>query len=152
MERLTRTHFSYNTTEGACPTCKGLGETIAIHLDSVFHKELSIEEGAVDLWKGRYRDYQVYIVKAAMKYYGVPIKDHLLLKEYSPEQKAILYYGVESDEVKKYFPDVKPPKTVDKGKFEGVLTGMWRRFNEKAGESDEADKYFLFPNLSRLFR
>jgi len=23
MEKLTRTHFSYNKTEGACPTCKG---------------------------------------------------------------------------------------------------------------------------------
>lgn len=28
IEKLTRTHFSYNTTEGACPTCKGLGETV----------------------------------------------------------------------------------------------------------------------------
>ena len=128
MEKLTRTHFSYNTTEGACPTCKGLGETVDIHLESVFHQEFSIEEGAVDLWKGRYGEYQVQIVKAAMEYFGVPIKDGILLKNYRPEQRAILYYGVESDEVKAYFPEVKPPKTVDKGKFEGVLTGMWRRF------------------------
>ncbi|MCU9602115.1 excinuclease ABC subunit UvrA [Pallidibacillus thermolactis] len=142
MERLTRTHFSYNTTEGACPTCKGLGEVVDIHLDSVFHPDLSIEDGAVDLWKGRYKDYQVYVVKAAFDYFGVPIKDGLPLKDFSPEQKAILYYGVVSDEVKKYFPNVKPPKTVDNGKFEGVLTGMWRRFNEKSGASAEAEMYF----------
>src|SRR5690606_27079443 len=64
------------------------------------------------------------------------------LQEYSPEQKAILYYGVESEEVKEYFPDRKPPKTVEKGKFEGVLTGMWRRFTEKSGSSNEAEEYF----------
>lgn len=142
MEKLTRTHYSYNTTEGACPTCKGLGETVNIHQESVFHQHLSIEEGAVDLWKGRYGEYLAINVKAVMNYYGVPIEDGLPLKEYSPEQKVILYYGVESDEVKGYFPDVKPPKTVEKGKFEGVLTGMWRRFTEKSGSSTEADAYF----------
>ncbi|MBT2217384.1 excinuclease ABC subunit A [Virgibacillus dakarensis] len=142
MEKLTRTHFSYNTTEGACPTCKGLGETVNIHQESVFHQQLSIEEGAVDIWKGRYADYQISVVKAAMSYYGVPIEDGLPLREYSLEQKAILYYGVDSDEVKKYFPDKKPPRTMDKGKFEGVLTGMWRRFAEKSGSSAEAEAYF----------
>jgi excinuclease ABC subunit A len=142
MEKLTRTHFSYNTTEGACPTCKGLGETVDIHLESVFHQERSIEDGAVDLWKGRYGEYQVYVVKAAFESYGVPVEEGLPLRDYSPEQRAILYYGVESDEVKAFFPDVKPPKTVDKGKFEGALTGMWRRFNEKAGASAEAEAYF----------
>ena len=58
MEKLTRTHFSYNKTEGACPTCKGLGEVVNIHEESVFQTDLSIEEeGAVDLWKGRYGEY-----------------------------------------------------------------------------------------------
>jgi len=104
LEKLTRTHFSYNTTEGACPTCKGLGETVNIHLESVFHQEFSIEEGAVDLWKGRDGEYQVHIVKAAMEHFGVPVEDGLPLKDYSPEKRAILYYGVESDEVKAYFP------------------------------------------------
>lgn len=142
MEKLTRTHFSYNKTEGACPTCKGLGETVDIHQESVFHQQLSIEKGAVDLWKGRYAEWQIAIVKAAMSYYGVPLEEELPLQEYSPEQKAILYYGVESEEVKEYFPDRKPPKTVEKGKFEGVLTGMWRRFTEKSGSSNEAEEYF----------
>ncbi|WP_102275670.1 ATP-binding cassette domain-containing protein [Cytobacillus massiliigabonensis] len=142
MERLTRTHFSYNTTEGACPTCKGLGEALSIHHESVFHQQLSIDEGAIDLWKGRYGEYQAAVVKAAMLYYGVPIEDGLPLQEYGPEQKAILYYGVESDQVKEFFPHIKPPKTVDKGKFEGVLTGMWRRFTEKSGSSAEAEEYF----------
>ncbi len=142
MEKLTRTHFSYNTTEGACSTCKGLGETVDVHKESVFHQHLSLEEGAVDLWKGRYADYQIPVVKTAMAYYGVPIEDGLPVQEYNPAQKAILYYGVESEEVKEYFPDKKAPKTVDKGKFEGVLTGMWRRFTEKSGSSSEAEEYF----------
>ena len=30
MEKLTRTHFSYNTREGACATCQGLGEVMTV--------------------------------------------------------------------------------------------------------------------------
>ena len=142
IEKLTRTHFSYNTTEGACPTCKGLGEVVYIHEESVFHSHLSIENGAVDFWKDRYGEYQVEVVKAAMEHFDVPIGVDLPLKEYSSKQKAILYYGAESPEVNEHFPKIKPPKTVAKGKFEGVLTGMWRRFSEKAGKSVEGDTYF----------
>lgn len=148
MEKLTRTHFSYNTIEGACPTCKGLGETVNIHQESVFHQQLSMEEGAVDLWKGRYADYQIAVVKEAMTYYDVPIEEKIPLQEYTPEQKAILYYGVESDEVEGYFPDKNPPKTVGQGKFEGVLTGMWRRYAEKSGSSAEAEGYFYSKTCS----
>src|SRR5690606_24650224 len=101
-----------------------------IHEASVFHPENSIVGGVVDLWKGRYADYEVSIVKTAMKHYGVPIEDCLPLKDYSPAQRAILYHGVESQEVKQWFPHIAPPKAVGDGKFEGVLTGMWRRFSE----------------------
>ncbi|HEY3421747.1 MAG TPA: ATP-binding cassette domain-containing protein, partial [Methanocellaceae archaeon] len=31
MEKLTRTHFSYNTREGACETCQGLGRILTIN-------------------------------------------------------------------------------------------------------------------------
>lgn len=142
MEKLTRTHFSYNTTEGACPSCKGLGKTVDIHLPSVFHEELSLEDGAVDIFTGRYGEYQIAVLKEGFRYYKLPDADHVPIKEFSQEQKAILYYGVESDQVKKLFPKVKPPKTVEKGKFPGVLTSMWRRFTENAGSSAEADAYF----------
>ncbi|MBO0996046.1 excinuclease ABC subunit UvrA [Bacillus sp. SD088] len=142
MEKLTRTHFSYNTTEGACPSCKGLGKTVDIHLPSIFHEELSLEDGAVDIFTGRYGEYQIAVLKEGFRYYKLPDADNVPIKEFSQEQKAILYYGVESDQVKKLFPKVKPPKTVEKGKFPGVLTSMWRRFTENAGSSAEADAYF----------
>ncbi|MFD1065426.1 excinuclease ABC subunit UvrA [Oceanobacillus locisalsi] len=142
MEKLTRTHFSYNTTEGACPTCKGLGKTVAIHLPSVFHEELSLEDGVVDIFAGRYGEYQIAVLKAAFRYYQLPDTDNVPIKHFNEGQKAILHHGVESNEVKLLFPNVKPPKTVEKGKFPGVLTSMWRRYAEHDGSSVEADAYF----------
>lgn len=34
MERLTRSHFSFNKPEGACETCDGLGKVSELHEDS----------------------------------------------------------------------------------------------------------------------
>src|SRR5699024_11466697 len=30
MDKITRTHFSFNTKAGACPTCKGMGKSLVI--------------------------------------------------------------------------------------------------------------------------
>jgi excinuclease ABC subunit A len=50
MEKLTRTHFSHNTREGACPTCQGLGQVLTVNKQRVVDESLSLEEGAVAFW------------------------------------------------------------------------------------------------------
>ncbi|WP_087974371.1 excinuclease ABC subunit UvrA [Oceanobacillus rekensis] len=147
LEKLTRSHFSYNTLEGACTTCGGLGNVTDINLDSVFDEELSLKEGAVTIgmWNGSYGEYQRNIVELASRHYGIPYDENLPLKEFSEEQRDLLFYGVESDKFTRHFPDVKPPKAVGKGKFEGILTGMRRRFEEKGGSSSSGEAaYFYF--------
>jgi excinuclease ABC subunit A len=48
---LTPRTFSFNSPEGACPTCDGLGETIEIDPELVVpDPNLSIREGAIQLW------------------------------------------------------------------------------------------------------
>ncbi len=142
MERLTRSHFSFNKPEGACETCDGLGNVVEINAPSVFNEELSLLDGAVTIWYESYMQYQVSILKGAGEYYQMEMDPHLPLKDYSDAQRALLYYGVESEAFSAHFPTVKPPKSVGKGKFEGVLTGMWRRYKEKEGDSGEAAYFF----------
>ncbi len=142
LEKFTRSHFSFNTPEGACPVCDGLGEVLGIHEGLVFDKKLSLNEGCVKIWSGAYFDYQKNNLLSAAKYYGIPINENLPLKDYSGAQVDLLYYGAESDQFKARFPNVKPPKTVSGGKFEGVLTGMWRRLREKGGKSGEAALFY----------
>ncbi|WP_188455919.1 excinuclease ABC subunit UvrA [Virgibacillus oceani] len=144
IEKLTRSHFSYNTLEGACTTCGGLGNVVDIHLESVFDEDLSLREGCVriSIWNGTYGDYQRNILKAAANHYGIPFDENLPLKDFDDVQRDLLYYGVESEVFSSHFPNVKPPKTVGKGKFEGILTGMWRRYKEKDGHSGEAAYFF----------
>lgn len=142
MEKLTRTHFSYNTREGACGTCQGLGKVLNINEDSVIDKHLSLEDGAVDFWEQKYKEYQISALYNAFKHYGISFKPNTPVINFSKEQKAILLYGVESNEVKEFFPEIVPPKTVAGGRFEGIYTVLWRRLSEKGGESKKLEAYF----------
>ena len=74
MEKLTRTHFSYNTREGACATCQGLGEVMKVAEAKVLHEELSPEEGAIVFWEKRYLDYQLESFYTACDHYGISLK------------------------------------------------------------------------------
>lgn len=141
MDKLTRTDFSFNTREGACPTCEGLGRVHTIKAGTV-KEDLSLEDGAVTYWDNLYKKYQINTVYAAYKYYGLEIPENLPVKEFSELQKAILYHGTECEAVQKAFPDKKQPKTVAAGKFEGAYPVLWRRLSEKNGDLKNLDAYF----------
>ncbi|MFD1739353.1 excinuclease ABC subunit UvrA [Bacillus salitolerans] len=142
LEKLTRSHFSFNKPEGACSTCDGLGQVVELDYPSVFDEEKSLHEDSVSIWNGQYRDYQLNILKAAAQYYDLKIDFDLPLKTFNSLEKDLLFYGVESEQFSSYFPGKKPPKTVGQGKFEGVVTGIWRRYREKGGQSGEARLFF----------
>ena len=72
FNKLTRSHFSYNTIDGACQQCKGIGRVVQMNMNTLFNMESSIEKDAITLWKGRYLEYQVDNLKRTMSYYDVP--------------------------------------------------------------------------------
>lgn len=142
MDKLTRTYFSYNTREGACPTCQGLGKILQVNKDNVVNEKLSLEAGAVDFWEQKYKDYQISVLYNAFQHYGVPIEPDTPVREFTNVQKAILFYGVDSDQVKEFFPDIQAPKTVGGGRFEGIYPVLWRRIAEKSGDPRGLSAYF----------
>lgn len=142
MEKLTRTHFSYNTREGACATCQGLGEVMTVAEGKVLHEELSLEEGAVIFWEKRYRDYQLESFYAACDHYGIPLRKNTPVKDFTPSQRVLLLQGAESEAVRRLFPDMPIPRTMREGRFEGVLPNLWRRMADQKGASKLQKAYF----------
>lgn len=142
MEKLTRTHFSYNTREGACATCQGLGEVMTVAEGKVLHEELSLEAGAVVFWEKRYREYQLESFYAACDHYGIPLKTNTPVKDFTPTQRVLLLQGAESEAVGRRYPAVPVPRTVAEGRYEGVLPNLWRRMADKKGSSKLREAYF----------
>ena len=135
--KLGMLHFSFNKPEGACETCSGLGHVANINEAMVFNPELSLREGGVASLKGVHRDIQMRILVAAGKHYGFEFDPDLPLKDYDDVQRDLLYYGVESEEFKRHYPNSKPAAGT---KFEGVIPSLWRRYKEKEGESGAKEK------------
>lgn len=142
MDKITRTHFSFNTKEGACPACEGLGKIHTICKEQAVNEKLSLEDGAVNYWEKKYGEYQTGVLYAAYKHYGIPVPPKTPVQHFSELQKAILYSGTACESIKNAFPTLAPPKTVALGKFEGVLPILWRRFTEKNGDMKQFAPYF----------
>ena len=65
LDKLTRSHFSFNTAVGACPVCQGLGVRCDVRRQAAVDESLSLEEGAVRYWEKQYGDWQVSVLKKA---------------------------------------------------------------------------------------
>lgn len=142
MHKLNRTDFSFNTKEGACPSCEGLGEILDVDRSALVNESLSPEDGAVDFWDGRYKDYETECLYASFQYYGIPVPPNTPVAQFSDLQKAILYDGIESPLIAAAFPELKPPKTVALGRFEGLIPTLKRRLANQNGELKRLQKYF----------
>ncbi|MRX83819.1 excinuclease ABC subunit UvrA [Eggerthella guodeyinii] len=142
MPKLTRTQFSFNTKEGACPACEGLGTTLAIDLAAVLDESRSLEDGAVDFWASRYQDYMIGALHAACRRYGLDVPVGVPVGRFDALQREILLNGTASPVLAEACPRIAPPKTMADGKFEGVLPLLWRRYAEHEGASKGLERYF----------
>ncbi|MDT4761500.1 excinuclease ABC subunit UvrA [Sphaerochaeta sp. PS] len=143
MRKLTCTEFSFNTAEGACPTCQGLGVVWEIDAKRVLHDGLSLDEGAVVFWKQRYKEYQIETFNKALNHYSLAPVAGLKLGNFSHEQRTLLLYGTGSEQVKGLFPTIGLPKTQAEGKFEGVYTTLLRRIAEEKGVTKGLQEFFV---------
>lgn len=141
LKKLTRTDFSYNTKEGACPKCEGLKMMAQIVEGAVLHEALTLEEGAVDYWDGRYKEYQIQCFQQALSHYQRSTTIDQPVKDYDEVSKRLLCYGVE-DELFKKMVHVQAPKTVQGGRFEGVYTTLWRRYAQSGKNNKTLQPYF----------
>ncbi|MBC8535431.1 excinuclease ABC subunit UvrA [Feifania hominis] len=142
MRKLTRSEFSFNTRQGACPTCQGLGSTLSVRLESVLREELSLEQGAVAFWEAKFGEYQTGVYYRALRHFGIPEPRDIAVSQFDKLQRAILMEGVTCDAVRETFPDAAPPKTAAAGRFEGVVPMLWKRLRDHGGDLARLGAYF----------
>ncbi|MBN1944843.1 MAG: excinuclease ABC subunit UvrA [Bradymonadales bacterium] len=123
-------HFSFNKPEGACPTCTGLGTVRQVDLERLVDGEKSIGGGAVVGWNPLLIDYNGAVLRAAAAHYGFDLDLARPVKDFSPPERDLLFFGVHSPQFRRHFPQIEPPTTVRRGRFEGVATSLLRRHAE----------------------
>ena len=132
--------FSFNKPAGACPTCTGLGSVHQANLARLVNEELSIAGGAVVGWDIRYIRYNGSILTQAGEHYGFAFDLDLPVKELPAPQRDLLFYGAESPQFRRHYPNIAPPATVSGGRFEGIGPTVLRRYAEHIHDPGARDK------------
>lgn len=91
-EEPSANSFSFNSTYGACPQCKGLGEEFRISVDYMIpDRSISVMKGGI-LPLGEYRPIHLWeIVKKHAKKHNIDLNKHI--SELSPDQINLLIFG-----------------------------------------------------------
>lgn len=134
LPALSMAAFSFNKPEGACPGCMDLGVVSRPDLDAILDEERSILDGGVRAWDRGLAEFYAGALRIAGEYYGFTFDAGLPIKEYGAELRALLLHGVNAPEFRQHYPGKEPPTNAFKGRFEGIITGMLRRYAEAKDE------------------
>jgi excinuclease ABC subunit A len=134
-EKPTPKHFSFNSPNGACPVCHGLGQKMVFDEGLVVpDADKSLESGAVLPWRRGGKRMIVYykaMLKAVAGHYGVNLEAPY--KNLPEDFKRVLMHGTGETEITFHFARAGKVSTV-KRPFEGVLPNMERLYAESESE------------------
>ncbi len=134
-EKPTPKHFSFNSPNGACPVCHGLGQKMVFDEGLVVpDTDKSLEQGAVLPWRRGGKRMIVYykaMLKAVATHYGQDLEAPY--KNLPDDFKRVLMRGSGNTEITFYFARAGKVSTV-KRPFEGVLPNLERLYAESESE------------------
>ncbi len=125
--------FSFNTPQGACPDCQGLGGKLEIDPELLIpDRSLSLSEGAIPIsdWSGPREEggYYWQTLEATARQYNIDLSAPV---ESIPKEKLdIVLYGTRGKEVTVHYRNRDGRKATFRTPFEGVIGNLERRYNE----------------------
>lgn len=116
--------FSFNTPQGMCPECEGIGKTVQLDVDRLLDRDKSLNGGAI-----LHRDFKVG--KLWWKLYALSglFDNDKPIKDYGEEELQAFLYGEEESKVRWYgeFSNQRPYNTV----YEGLVPRFNRMYLKK---------------------
>jgi len=125
---FTPASFSFNSPQGACRICDGLGTTTELAPELIVpNPKLSLREGAVNVWAKRNSMHFIEFLDALTKHYGTDI--YRPFEELSTAFQRVILYGSGAEMVNFYFERNHRRYTYQKP-FEGIIPNLKRRYRE----------------------
>lgn len=140
MEELAPRLFSFNSPQGACPECTGLGMKMLIDPELIMpNPKLSIMDGGITAsgWSNVRSDgiAKMYFDALGRRYHFKltdPIKD------FSPEAIKAILYGTKGEPLELHY-EKSEGYGVIKREFEGIVNNLERRYKETQSAAMRAD-------------
>jgi excinuclease ABC subunit A len=125
---LTPASFSFNSPQGACPRCDGLGTTNEFDPRLIVpDPQLSLRDGAVAAWSKRHSGVFIDFLEALASHYDVSV--HTPFKDLPETFKGVLFHG-SGDESVTYYVDRRNSRIHYRRPFEGIIPNLERRYRE----------------------
>ena len=126
--KFTPASFSFNSPQGACPKCDGLGSTTEFDPDLIIpNPELSLRDGAVAPWANRNSVHFIEFIDALTRHYGADI--YTPFKDFPARLKEAILRGTGQEEISFYFERGHRRFTYNRP-FEGLIPRLERRYIE----------------------
>ncbi|MBD3333535.1 excinuclease ABC subunit A, partial [candidate division GN15 bacterium] len=125
--------FSFNSPQGACPVCDGLGYRMEIDPDLVIPDwSRSISDGAIKPWGGaEMSNWYRYMLRGVANHYG--FKFSTPLNKLSQKIRDVLLYGSDNEEITFEYEHLTGKgrgSGVYQQPFEGVIPHLVRRYKQ----------------------
>lgn len=130
--------FSFNTPQGACPECQGLGSKLEIDPQRALDPEKSLADGALIAmeWNNVRDDaapgYYWQMLEAMSHAYHIDMNKPF--RELSPEHQEIILRGTKGERVRVHYRNREGRTASFDAAFEGVLGNLERRYRETNSE------------------
>jgi excinuclease ABC subunit A len=129
--------FSFNTPQGACPDCQGLGSKLEIDPQRIIPDDsLSLNEGAINSmeWSGPKEEggYYWQSLINASKVFKIDLDKPV--KELTKEQMKVVLYGTGDKQIQMTYQNSNGNEFKFTRAFEGVITNLERRYRETNSE------------------
>jgi len=123
--------FSFNSPQGACPLCDGLGVRAEVDPELVLDLDKSLETGALIPWakltQRHHQGYLAQLIQAAATHYQLSMQAPLEL--FTPSQLDIVLYGGKSQLTIEY-QDATGKTQSYPTRFEGIIHHLQQRYQE----------------------
>ncbi|MDD5212936.1 MAG: excinuclease ABC subunit UvrA [Candidatus Gracilibacteria bacterium] len=129
-EKLDISSFSFNSHNGACPDCHGLGEKVVFLEENIVSPNLTIAEGAIKPWFSS--AYYIEVLKEVSKKHKFSL--NIPYREYSKKERDLIMHGTGEDTYKVTHNYDGTPKVYN-AKYEGVIPNLTRKFFDGEGET-----------------
>jgi len=139
---FTPASFSFNSPQGACTKCNGLGATTEIDPELIVpNPALSLREGALLPWANRNSVHFAEFLDALTTHYHMDI--YTPYQDLSEQFKTVLLLGSDDEKIPFYFERGQRRITYHKS-FEGIIPNLKRRYMETdSSESREEIKRYM---------
>ena len=141
---FTPASFSFNSPQGACPQCGGLGVTTEFDPQLIVpNPALSLREGAVAPWANRTTVRHTEFLEALTAHYHVDI--YTPFEELPEAFRDVLLYG-SGDEAIPFSIEGGRHHIVRQDPFEGIISNLRRRYRETDSRviREEMSRYLNF--------